>query len=54
MNQKKQDTLVIPPVMAGPKLCHLCNKNRLNPKDKFYLPNGIEVCGAPQPKRKRR
>jgi len=25
-------------------LCHHCNKNKLNKKDRHFLPNGIEVC----------
>jgi formylmethanofuran dehydrogenase subunit E len=36
------------PVYAGkmfdPSFCHHCNENKLDPKDKYYLPNGIEVC----------
>ena len=36
------------PVYAGkmfdPFFCHHCNANKLDPKDKYYLPNGIEVC----------
>jgi len=30
--------------MFEPSLCHYCNKNKLDPKDKYYLPSGIEVC----------
>jgi hypothetical protein len=30
--------------MLDPKLCHYCHKNKLDPKDKYFLPNGIEVC----------
>lgn len=37
-----------PPLTAGkmfdPIWCHYCNANKLDPKDKYYLPNGIEVC----------
>ena len=37
-----------PPITAGkmhdPSFCHYCNVNKLDPKDKYYLPNGIEVC----------
>src|SRR5215472_9028924 len=32
------------PAMQDPLLCHYCNKNKLDTKDKYYLPNGIEVC----------
>ena len=39
-----------PPLTAGkmhdPAFCHYCNKNKLDPKDKYFLPNGIEVCKA--------
>jgi hypothetical protein len=30
--------------MMDPTRCHYCNKNRVNPKDKYSLPNGIELC----------
>ena len=37
-----------PPITAGkmhdPAFCHYCNVNKLDPKDKFHLPSGIEVC----------
>ena len=33
-----------PPAMQDPKLCHYCHKNKLDPKDEYFLPNGIEVC----------
>jgi hypothetical protein len=37
-----------PPLTAGkmhdPSFCHYCNVNKLDPKDKHYLPSGIEVC----------
>lgn len=33
-----------PPVMMDPTLCHYCNKNKLDPKDRYFLPSGIEVC----------
>ena len=37
-----------PPLTAGkmhdPAWCHYCNKNKLDPGEKYYLPNGIEVC----------
>lgn len=33
-----------PSVMLDSKLCHYCHKNKLDPKDKYFLPNGIEVC----------
>jgi hypothetical protein len=35
---------IIAPTMFEPSLCHYCNKNKLNPKDQYFLPNGIEVC----------
>ena len=34
----------LPLVMLDPKLCHYCHKNKLDPKDEYFLPNGIEVC----------
>lgn len=27
-----------PPAMLDPTLCHHCNKNKLNPKDRYFLP----------------
>ena len=37
-----------PPITAGkmhdPSFCHYWNVNKLDPKDKYYLPSGIEVC----------
>ena len=33
-----------PPVMQDPTLCHYCHKNKIDPKDKHFLPNGIQVC----------
>ena len=30
--------------MHDPAWCHYCNKNKLEPDEKYYLPNGIEVC----------
>jgi hypothetical protein len=30
--------------MHDPAFCDYCNVNKLDPKDKYYLPNGIEVC----------
>lgn len=33
-----------PPEMQDSRLCHSCNKNRLDPKDVYFLPNGIQVC----------
>lgn len=37
-----------PPLTAGKmhdaSFCHYCNVNKLDPKDKYYLPNEIEVC----------
>jgi hypothetical protein len=33
-----------PPVMMDPTLCHYCNKNKLDPSDKYFLPSGIQVC----------
>jgi hypothetical protein len=30
--------------MYDPTLCHYCNKKKLDPKEKYFLPNGIEVC----------
>ena len=33
-----------PPVMMDSTLCHYCNRNKLDPTDKYFLPNGIEVC----------
>jgi hydrogenase maturation factor HypF (carbamoyltransferase family) len=32
------------PAMLDPKLCHYCHKNKLDPKDRYFLPNKIEVC----------
>ena len=32
------------PAILDPKLCHYCHKNKLDPKDKYFLPNGIRVC----------
>ena len=34
---------IIAPKMFDPSLCHYCNKNKLDPKEKYYLPSGIEV-----------
>jgi len=31
-------------MMMDPTLCHYCNKNKLDPTDKYFLPSGIEVC----------
>jgi len=42
MSPKSQP--IIAPKMFEPSLCHYCNKNKLDPKDKYYLPSGIEVC----------
>lgn len=37
-----------PPLTAGkmhdPSFCHYCNESKLDATDKYYLPNGIEVC----------
>jgi hypothetical protein len=33
-----------PPMMMDPTLCHYCDKNKLEPTDKYFLPSGIEVC----------
>jgi hypothetical protein len=33
-----------PPPTHDPALCHYCHKNKLNPKDRYFLPNGIQVC----------
>jgi hypothetical protein len=33
-----------PPAIQDSSLCHYCHKNRLDPNDKYFLPNGIEVC----------
>jgi hypothetical protein len=33
-----------PRAMMDPTLCHYCNKNKLDPKDQYFLPSGIEVC----------
>jgi len=30
--------------MMDPTLCHYCNKNKLDPTEKYFLPSGIEVC----------
>ncbi len=30
--------------MFDPSFCHHCNENKLDAKDKYFLPNGIEVC----------
>ncbi len=30
--------------MFDPSFCHHCNVNKLDPKDKYFLPNGIAVC----------
>jgi hypothetical protein len=30
--------------MMDPTLCHYCNKSKLDPKDRYFLPSGIEVC----------
>ena len=32
------------PQMQDSSLCHYCHKNKLNPKDRSFLPNGIQVC----------
>jgi len=32
------------PAMQDPSLCHYCHKNKLDPKDKYFLASGIEVC----------
>jgi hypothetical protein len=32
------------PELSGPKLCHFCNANGLNPEQRYYLSNNIEVC----------
>jgi hypothetical protein len=37
-------TPIIAPKMFEPSLCHYCNKNKLDPKDEYFLPNGIQVC----------
>ena|ERR1039458_3416531 len=34
----------LPPETQDPMLCHHCNENRLDPKWKYLLKNGIEVC----------
>jgi len=34
-----------PPTPAyDPSLCHYCHKNKINPKDRYFLTNGIQVC----------
>lgn len=53
MSPKKQDPLVTPPVMADP-LCHICNKNRLNPEDKFNSTCRMESKCAASAMRDRR
>ncbi len=39
-----------PPITAGkmhdPSFCHYCNVNKLDPKDKYFRPNAVEVCQA--------
>jgi hypothetical protein len=35
---------IIAPKMFEPSLCHYCNKNKLDPNEKYFLPNGIQVC----------
>jgi len=30
--------------MSDPAFCHHCNKNKLDPDDKYFLPSGIQVC----------
>jgi hypothetical protein len=32
------------PAIQDPSLCHYCHKNKLDPKNKYFLPNGIQVC----------
>ena len=38
------------PVYAGKmfdlSFCHHCNVNKLDPKDKYFLPNGIESANG--------
>lgn len=43
MTPAKRDP-IIAPKMFDPTLCHYCNKNKINPNEKYFLPNGIEVC----------
>jgi hypothetical protein len=32
--------------MFDPSFCHHCNVNKLDPRDKYYLPNGIEAAAS--------
>jgi hypothetical protein len=34
----------VQPVMKNPSFCHHCDKNRLEPYDKCFLPSGKQVC----------
>jgi hypothetical protein len=27
-----------------PELFHYCNVKKLDPKDRYFMPNGIEIC----------
>jgi hypothetical protein len=39
---KKSET---PPLaIQDPSLGHYCHKNKLDPKDRYFLPSGIQVC----------
>lgn len=44
MSPKAKEPLLTAGKMHDPAWCHYCNKNKLDPDEKYYLPNGIEVC----------
>ncbi|HEU5409173.1 MAG TPA: hypothetical protein VFU48_15505 [Nitrospira sp.] len=42
MARKQPQPAALPQdVTKDPTLCHYCNKNKLNPNEEYFLPNGI-------------
>lgn len=44
MSPKPKEPMLTAGKMHDPSFCHYCNVNKLDPKGKYYLANGIEVC----------